>query len=130
MAGGSNPVKNFGVDIGDLLVALNPKTGLVSSAVVGDSGPEDNLGEGSVALNMALLGKTVQPSNYSEAKKLDTGNQEILVAIIPKSRTFKPQKPFSKENIAERIKTWQNEAGFESSTQFVEFARQCLSASR
>jgi hypothetical protein len=57
IAGGSNPLKNFGVGTGDLLIAVNPSNGAVQVAVVGDSGPADNLGEGSVALNMSLLNR-------------------------------------------------------------------------
>ena len=37
-------------------------------AVVGDSGPAKELGEGSVALVAALLGKTKEPASYLEVR--------------------------------------------------------------
>jgi hypothetical protein len=106
IAGGSNPLKHFGVSTGDLLIAINPSNGAVQAAVVGDSGPPDNLGEGSVALNMSLLKKTHQPTNYSEAKALDTGSQEMILAVIPKSAGYKLQRPYSADNITVRVTDW------------------------
>jgi len=123
LVGGTSPVSEFGAGVGDLLVALNPRTGVVSAAIVGDTGPEDNLGEGSVALNMTLLGVSRQPANYDEAKMLDTGSQEILVAIIPRSRLFQTKKPYTKDNIQERIRNWQSAAGFDSPEKFVELMK-------
>lgn len=126
MTGGDNPQSQFGAAIGDLVLAYNPSTQAVVAAVVGDSGPPDNLGEGSVALNMALLGRTEQPTTYADAKRLDTGRQDIVVAVFPKTRSFAPQKPFSKENIADRAAQLVKEIGFDTPAQFAEFAERCL----
>ena len=93
LVGGQNVVKNFGAKVGDLLVAYNPKTQLFSSAIIGDTGPKDNLGEGSVFLNMKLLGVTVPPTNKAETFKLSIENTQVLVAIIPASRLFREIKP-------------------------------------
>jgi hypothetical protein len=66
IAGGSNPLKHFGVSTGDLLIAINPSNGAVQAAVVGDSGPPDNLGEGSVALSAGGRRSTLKPMPLSE----------------------------------------------------------------
>jgi hypothetical protein len=54
--------------VGDLVVAWMPGAPAPVFAVVGDSGPAGELGEGSVALNGKLLGKTAPPVNYRELR--------------------------------------------------------------
>lgn len=125
LPGGQNIVTSLGAGMGDLLVAFNPANNVVSVAVVGDFGPPETLGEGSVGLNMILLGKTEQPTRYQLVKKLDTGNQSMLIAIIPKSRTFNPQKPFTKENLTARVDQWLTKAGFSNQQKFVDFLKSC-----
>jgi hypothetical protein len=125
LPGGDNIVTSLGAGVGDLLVAFNPANNVVSVAVVGDIGPEETLGEGSVGLNMILLGKTEQPTTYQLAKKLDTGDKAMLIAIIPKSRTFNPQKPFTKENLTDRVDQWLAQAGFSNRQNFVDFLKTC-----
>jgi hypothetical protein len=127
IAGGNNPLKHFGVSTGDLLVAINPSNGAVQAAVVGDSGPPDNLGEGSVALNMSLLKRTGQPANYSDAKALDTGSQEMIVAIIPKSAGYKLERPYSAYNITARVTDWLGSHGYETLQSFSTTAQACVS---
>jgi len=112
LAGGSNVLKTFGARKGDLVLAHNPANGVTQTAVIGDFGPPDNIGEGSVALNMALLKRTAQPKTYDEAKKLDTGSQEILVAIIPKSASFELKRPYAADNLAERVGSWAKTNGY------------------
>lgn len=125
LVGGNNVVKDFGARVGDLLVAFNPSTQVVVSAIIGDTGPKDNLGEGSVFLNMKLLGKTNPPTNRNETFELSIENTKILVAIIPASRTFEVagNKPYTAENIDQRIKNWQRQAGFETPAKFLELIR-------
>jgi hypothetical protein len=120
LVGGNNVVREFGATVGDLLVAYNPKTQVFSSAIIGDTGPKDNLGEGSVLLNMKLLGTTVQPTNKAETFKLSIESTEILVAILPASRSFREVRPYTMENIDERVRAWQQEAGFASPEKFVD----------
>jgi hypothetical protein len=127
IAGASNPLKDLGVSTGDLLIAINPGNGAIQAAVVGDVGPPDNLGEGSVALNMSLLKRTHQPTNYSEAKTLDTGPQEIIVAIIPKSGGYELKRPYSAENISSRVVDWLALHGYGSLQSFDTLARACAS---
>ena len=125
LVGGENVVKNFGARVGDLLVAYNPKTQLVSSAIIGDTGPEDNLGEGSVLLNMKLLGTTTPPTNKAETFKLSIEDAQVLIAIIPGSRLFQVagNKPYTAENINSRIRDWQTSAGFPTPEKFLEFMK-------
>ena len=54
-------------EIGDLAVAMLPDQAEPVFAVVGDTGPVDELGEGSLALNGKLLGKS-EPVNYREVR--------------------------------------------------------------
>lgn len=123
LVGGQNVVKNFGAKVGDLLVAYNPKTQLFSSAIIGDTGPRDNLGEGSVLLNMKLLGVAVPPTNKVETFKLSIESTEVLVAIIPASRLFRETKPYTAENINQRVETWQKESGFSAPEKFIDFLK-------
>lgn len=81
-----------GAGIGDLVVALRLDRMEPVGAVVGDSGPSGELGEGSVALNGRLLGKTAEPVNYRElrGKPPFTGKgwtvPPTLVLVFPGSR--------------------------------------------
>jgi hypothetical protein len=70
-----NPTKNVlsgfaqrDAKVGDLVVALLRDKPDPVFAVVGDTGPSGELGEGSVALNGRLLGKTEPPVNYLELR--------------------------------------------------------------
>lgn len=125
LVGGQNVVKDFGARVGDLLVAYNPKTQLISSAIIGDTGPRDNLGEGSVLLNMKLLGTPTPPTNKSETFKLSIENTQVLVAIIPASRLFQVEgnKPYTAENIDARVRDWQTKAGFATPEKFLDLLK-------
>ncbi len=125
LVGGDSVVRRFGAKVGDLLVAYNPKTNLVSSAIIGDTGPRDNLGEGSVLLNMKLLGATTPPTNKTETFKLSIEDTQILVAIIPASRLFHIQgnKPYTTDNINQRVGDWQANAGFAAPDKFIDFMK-------
>lgn len=125
LLGGQNVVKKYGANVGDLLVAYNPDTQTVVSAIIGDTGPKDNLGEGSVYLNMKLLNKTAPPTNKVETYKLSIENTKILVAIIPASRLFEVEgnKPYTGTNIDQRVKNWQKKAGFATPEKFLEMMK-------
>jgi hypothetical protein len=120
LAGGQHPVKEFGAKVGDLLVAFNPRTQLFTTAIIGDTGPPDNLGEGSVSLNMKLLGITTPPTNKEETFRLSIENANVLIAIIPGSRLFRVAKPYTADNINQRISDWRTEAGFTSLEKLIE----------
>ena len=123
LAGGDTAMRQFGVRVGDLLVAFNPKTGRFSSAIIGDSGPPDNLGEGSVFLNMQLRGTAALPTNKADTFTLAIADTQVLVAIMPASRAFQQVKPFTKENIDARVRQWQKDAGFATPEHFVELMK-------
>ena len=124
LAGGANPVRAFGAIVGDLVVAFNPKNNQMSFAIIGDTGPANNLGEGSVFMNMTLLGKTTPPKTKKEIYRDYTiGGKGILIAIIPASANYKIQKPFTAENIADRIKQWQQSVGFTTPESFIQMMK-------
>ena len=123
LAGGQNPVKQFGARVGDLLIAFNPRTQLFTSAIIGDSGPPDNLGEGSVSLNMKLLGVTTPPTNKQETFQLSIENTKVLIAIIPRSRLFNVAKPYTAENISQRLNEWRAGAGFTTTEKLIELMK-------
>ena len=123
LAGGQNPMRSFGARVGDLVFAFNPKTNLFVPAIIGDSGPANNLGEGSILLNMKLLGQTVPPANKAETFRLSIEDAQVMVAIIPGSRTFQTAKPFTTENIKQRVEAWHRESGFSTPEQFVAFIK-------
>ena len=123
LAGGQHPVKAFGAQVGDLLIAFNPRTQLFTAAIIGDTGPADNLGEGSVSLNMKLLGTTTPPTNKQETFGLSIENAKVLIAIIPGSRLFNVAKPYTADNINERINAWRTAAGFTTPEKLVEMMK-------
>ena len=123
LAGGQHPVKDFGADLGDLLIAFNPKTQLFTAAIIGDIGPRDNLGEGSVSLNMKLLGTTTPPTNKLETFRLSIEDAKVLIAIIPGSRLFRVAKPYTAANIDQRLNEWRTEAGFTTPEKLIEMMK-------
>lgn len=125
LPGGDNALRRLGARIGDLVVVSNPENGVTLAAILADSGPPDNLGEGSVALNMALLGRTTQPTTYAEAKKLDTGTRQMIVAVIPRSAGFQRTRPFTAQNIQARAAAWLAARGYGTQSQFVQAIAAC-----
>lgn len=114
LRGNANPLKGFGARIGDLVLAINPTTGKTVPAVIGDAGDGNRIGEGSVALNMALVGTTQQPATYAEARRLDTGPQDMVVAVLPGTLGYRRERPYTAANIAERVAAWAAEKGYGS----------------
>lgn len=82
---GPNGFTNRGVRVGDAVVAW--RTGLDAPvyAVVGDTGPPDRLGEGSIALNGQLLRRTGEPVNYDQVVR-DYVVPRAHVLVFPGSR--------------------------------------------
>jgi hypothetical protein len=111
LAGGQNIVSEYGAKLGDLVVAYNLTNQHIVYAIIGDTGPEGNLGEGSVILNMKLLGKTVYPKTKKETYKLATG-KDMMVCILPNSNSSNIVRPYTQENIKERISNWFKEQGY------------------
>lgn len=125
LPGGDNALRRNGARIGDLVIAHNPSTGITRAAIIADSGPADNLGEGSVALNMALLNRTVQPTTYRDALQLDTGSQQMLVSIIPGSALFNRVRPYTAANIDNRVSQWLASLDLATPATFIEALAAC-----
>ncbi len=125
LRGDANPLKGFGAKAGDLVLAMNPSTGKAVPAIIGDTGDGNRIGEGSVALNMALLGRTQQPKTYADALKLDTGNADMVVAVLPRTITFERVRPYTAANIAARVDAWAKAEGYGSTTGLAAAAKAC-----
>jgi len=65
---GKNGFSSAKTAVGDLAVAMSADGKTLLYAVVGDTGPVNELGEISVALAGQLLGKTGPPANYNEIR--------------------------------------------------------------
>lgn len=125
LRGAKNPLRDWGVKVGDLVLAANPATHLAVPAIVGDSGDEQRIGEGSVALNLALLPGAQMPTTYRQALSLDTGTQEMVIAVLPKSILFQRVLPYSRENIAQRVTAWAAAQGYSSLQAMTAVALDC-----
>lgn len=112
LRGNANPLKHYGAKKGDLVLAVNPGNGVIIPGVIGDTGDGNRIGEGSVALNMALLKKSEQPKTYPEALRLDTGKEDMIIAVLPGSDLYKRERPYTAENIAKRVEAWATEQGY------------------
>jgi hypothetical protein len=112
--GAANPLYQFGARTGDLVVAMNPETGTIVPAIIGDRGDSKRIGEGSVGLNMALLGKADQPKTYRDALRLDTGNRDMIVAVLPGTIAYRRERPYSQANITKRVEAWLREQNYGS----------------
>lgn len=66
--GGPTPFEIRKAGKGDLAVAISADGKRRTYAVVGDLGPARELGEGSIALAGALLGRTAEPASYREVR--------------------------------------------------------------
>lgn len=120
LAGGENIVKKYGAKIGDFLVAYNAKNKKLVYAIIADSGPAYNLGEGSVLLNMLLLEKTKFPRNRKDTYSYATDNG-IIICIIPSTKNYKLEKPYTRDNIKSRILAWYSEQGINSEFELINF---------
>lgn len=118
--GGKNLIKNYGASVGDLLIAYNPQNSKIVYAIINDEGPNDKLGEGSVLLNMELVNSTDYPKTKKETYKLSTKN-EIVITILPGSKNYSIEKPFTIDNINSRIGGKLKEYGFKTEQEITDF---------
>ena len=127
LMGGKNILTKFNAKVGDLGVAYSPQNNMIVPFIINDSGPPDNLGEGSVALNMKLLGKTNVPKNKKETYSISI-DKNILIVIFPNTKDFKLNKtiPYTSQNIESRVNSWLTEAGYTSSTNFINSIKETL----
>jgi len=120
VGGSNNIVRQFGAKLGDLLIAYNPKNKNLVYAIINDFGPPNNLGEGSVLLNMKLRGDTTFPKKRKDTFKLSISS-DIIIAVIPDSRTFQVEKPFTLENVTSRVEQWLMASGFQTRQAYIDF---------
>ncbi|MBB5751667.1 hypothetical protein [Prosthecomicrobium pneumaticum] len=125
LRGEDNPLRNYGAGVGDLVIAINPRSNIGVPAIIGDYGDGHRIGEGSVALNMALLGQASQPKNYKDAKALDTGKLDIVVAILPGSVNYRQMRPYTADNIEKRVGGWLENHGYGTLADFAKLATAC-----
>jgi hypothetical protein len=76
-----------GVKLGDFALVLRRSTGQISFAIVGDLGPKKKLGEGSVALHMALGNNPFRMRFGKRRAWQGIGPRDVLYVIFPNSRT-------------------------------------------
>lgn len=126
VGGKDNILKKYGANLGDLVIAYNPINKIIVHAIINDVGPKNNLGEGSVLLNMKLIDKTEFPKNRKDTYKLAIDN-DIIITIIPNSKNYNVKKPYTIENINERLEKWLKESGFETQKEFIDFMEQNIS---
>lgn len=127
LRGSANPLRTWGAAVGDLVLVINPATGVSVPAIIGDSGDDHRIGEGSVALNRALLTGVDMPKTYKQALSLDTGTKAMVVAVLPQSRQFNKTRPYTRENIAERVEAWAQAQGYGSTAGLASSALGCTS---
>ena len=125
LRGSANPLRGWGAAVGDLALVTHPATGVNVAAIIGDSGDGKRIGEGSVALNLALLSGATMPANYRQARSLDTGTQDMVVAVLLGSRHFERTRPYTRENIAQRVQDWAAAQGYGSVQALADAALQC-----
>lgn len=123
LPGGENILKNYGARVGDLVVTYNLSNHNMICSIIGDTGPSGNLGEGSVIMNMKLLGVDTYPKTRKDTYKLAT-SKNIMICVIPGSSIFKIEKPYTQENINERVLNWFSEQGYNSESDLKDFFEQ------
>jgi hypothetical protein len=123
LPGGNNPLKIFGAKLEDIVIAYNKNTNQVSYAIIGDIGPGSNLGEGSMAMNGQLLNTHQFVTKAKWVRDSLNINNNILFAIVPLSKSYKLQKPYSADNIKVRCLKWLEEVGFKTEQDFITFMK-------
>jgi len=120
VGGNDNIVRQYGAKLGDLIIAYNSQTKQLVYGIINDYGPKYNLGEGSVLLNMKLLGKNDFPKNIKDTYKLAIPSA-VTVAIIPNSKGYEETRPYTAENTAARVEKWLKSAGFDTPQAYIAF---------
>ena len=74
-----------GLELGDFAVVLRRSTGQMAFAVVGDVGPRNKLGEGSIAAHRALGNDPFQLRFGVRRARLGIGGRDVDYALFPRS---------------------------------------------
>jgi hypothetical protein len=89
-----------GVGIGDVMVARMKRDGVERTiyGIVADAGPAHQLGEGSAALNAALLGRTRPLINMRDSWALDIEGSAVTTLVLGGTRD-KFRGDYSRKNV-------------------------------
>jgi hypothetical protein len=117
---GKNALYHFKAEVENLVIAYNPKTKLVAYAIIGDTGPTENLGEGNILMNQNLKGKTTYKTNRQSINNALVISNEVIICVIPNLST-KHLKPYTEEKIRQECEKWIKDAGFDNVQGFVDF---------
>lgn len=90
--------KRFNGLVGKYALAWHPDRRALVLGVVGDRGPQDKMGEGSIALNAGLLGLSTTPRTYPEVKRMLHIGTPVFVMVLRevdgKESAFKSRDDF------------------------------------
>ncbi|GAB3519387.1 hypothetical protein GCM10027442_41100 [Emticicia fontis] len=126
LPGGKNALTKFGAQKEDLVVAYNLENKQLVFAIIGDTGPASNLGEGNIKMNSLLKNVTDYPQNRKGINAALTVGDTVIVTIIPSSHLNK-KRPYTEENIRKRGVDWLKSVGFASEEDYIHFIEQHLS---
>jgi hypothetical protein len=74
-----------GLELGDFAVVVRRSTGQMAFAIVGDSGPRNKLGEGSIAAHRALGNDPFQIRLGVRRARLGIGGRDVAYVLFPRS---------------------------------------------
>jgi hypothetical protein len=84
-----------GLELGDFAVVMRRSTGQMTFAIVGDAGPRNKLGEGSIAAHRALGNDPFQMRFGVRRARLGIGGRDVAYILFPRSlkrgQTITPQ---------------------------------------
>ncbi len=117
---GDNALKKFQAAPEDLVIAYNLKTQKLVYAIIGDTGPAGNLGEGNILMNQRLKNLTSYPQSRPAINNALVVGDSVLITIIPNSKKGSI-KHFTEENIEKRAQDYLKHLGFSTEQSFVSF---------
>ena len=117
-----NALIKFGAKKEDLVIAYNPITKIIAYAIIGDTGPSDNLGEGNILMNSKLKDKKTYPTNRKDINNALVISNEVIITIVPNSGSL-ITKPYTEEKITNSCKKWMESVGFRNEENFITFIK-------
>lgn len=117
---GDNALNKFEAAPEDLVIAYHLRTQKLVYAIIGDTGPTSNLGEGNILMNKRLKNVTSYPSYRPAINKALVIGDSVLITIIPNSKKGSI-KPFTEENIKKRGQNYLQQLGFSTEQSFISF---------
>jgi hypothetical protein len=117
---GKNALSLLGAKKENLVIAYNPETKKVTYAIIGDTGPASNLGEGNILMNQSLLKNVQYETNRQSINRALNISKSIIICVIPTESTSH-LKPYSEEKIKAECENWIRKSGFKSTEEFIVF---------